>query len=332
MLSAVVTLYCWMMMVSVDDKTIVHAFITPSASTSSLVLSSSPYPPMMASSSWSSSTYCYYYRHRLDTRRYNFFQDAFNKAFENDRNLAADKRKGQYDAPGEEFDDPSANVGTLTETQIAFRQKMRMGEGSTVGSAPSSSSSGKGGNVISQMLTGTVWTLDLFLSGVPERDPSNDLYGSKVNISSRDKETGLALPSAPSTTLRIELQDGGVCRASSSSFTSGTTDGEWKLSDDGKVLRFSIDTIGYTRRVDTKGSIQKIYWTDEAEKSVQTSTTYSIPPGFVYGDIPVIAGRRVGTLNVGDSGVLRLEKSSGLFGIASKMVACGKFVATRNLN
>lgn len=179
-----------------------------------------------------------------------------------------------------------------------------------------------------QMLVGTSWILDLYLAGVPERDPSNDLYGSKVNISSRDKQTGLALPSSPSASLTMELRNDGVCKASSSSFTSGENDGQWKLSEDGKVLRFSIDTLGYTRRVETKGSIQKIYWSDEAEKTIQTSTTYSIPPGFVYGDISIVPGRKVGTFSVGDSGVLRLEQSSGLFGIASRMVACGKFVAT----
>jgi hypothetical protein len=82
--------------------------------------------------------------------------------------------------------------------------------------------------------------------------------------------------------------------------------------------------------VETKGSIQKIYWTDEEEKTIQTTTTYQIPPGFVYGDIQVTPGRQPGTFTVGDSGILRVEQSSGLFGIASRMIACGKFVAKRN--
>jgi hypothetical protein len=286
--------------------------LTAGAKTSHAFVAPSSFPSRPSSSTSSSPS--------IDTRRFNFFKEAFDRAFENDRNLASDKRKGQYDAPGEEYDDPSPNSGTLTETQKAFRQKMRLDD-------PSSGKSSSG--VTPQMLAGTVWELDLYLAGVPERDPSNDLYGSRVNISSRDKETGLALPSAPSTTLTIELCEDGACRASTSSFTSGKKDGEWKLSDDGKVLRFSIDTVGYTRRVETKGSIQKIYWTDEAEKTVQTSTTYSIPPGFVYGDVPVMVGRKIGTFDVGGAGVLRLEQSSGLFGIASRMVACGKFVATQ---
>jgi hypothetical protein len=290
---------------------VAHAFVPPASSVSlSLALSSpsSSSPPPSSPSSYG-------------TRRFNFFKDAFDRAFENDRNLAADKRKGQYDAPGQEYDDPdrTAAVGTLTATQRAFREKMQLD------TSPSSGSVG----VRSQMLVDTAWALDLYLAGVPERDPSNDLFGSRVNISSRDKETGLSLPSTPSASLTIELLEDGICKASSSGFTSGKKDGQWKLSDDGNVLRFSIDTVGYTRRVETKGSIQKIYWTDEKEKTVQTSTTYSIPPGFVYGDISIFPGRSVGTVGVADSGVLRLEQSAGLLGIASRMVACGKFTATK---
>jgi len=240
------------------------------------------------------------------TRRYNFFKEIIGKAFENDGNLSSDKGKGQYDAPGEEFID-SRPAEVLTETQRRWRQ-------------------GQVGNVVSpMMLSGSKYFVDLFLAGVPERDPSNDLYGSKVNISSRDRETGLSLPSTPSISIMIEFLENGVCKASPSEFTAGKQDGQWKLSDDGKTLRFSIDTLGYTRVVETKGSIQNVFWTDEKEKSVRTKTSYSIPPGFVYGDIDVTVGRLPGSVNFGGSGVLRVEQSSGLFGVSSKLVSCGKF-------
>jgi hypothetical protein len=52
----------------------------------------------------------------------------------------------------------------------------------------------------------------------------------------------------------------------------------------------------------------------------------------VYGDSELKKGRQAGTFEMSSSGVLRLEKSSGLFGVASKMVACGKFEARRNLS
>eukprot|EP00536_Pseudo-nitzschia_multiseries_P000599 jgi/Psemu1/321697/estExt_fgenesh1_pg.C_70044 len=177
------------------------------------------------------------------------------------------------------------------------------------------------------MVVGKSLTMDLFLSGVPERDPSNDLYGSRVNISSRDKATGLSLPSAPSVSVRLDFLENGVCQSSESGFTPGGTNGEWKLSDDGKILRFSMESLGYTRTVQTKGSIENVYWTDEEEKSIQTSTTYSIPPGMVYGDIQVRLGRKPGTFDVEKEGALRVEKSTGLFGIGNQLVACGKFVA-----
>lgn len=240
------------------------------------------------------------------TRRYNFFKDIIDKAFENDGNLSPDKGKGQYDGPGEEFLE-GGPAEELTETQKKWRQTQL------------------GNDVTPMMILGSKCTVDLFLAGVPERDPSNDLYGSKVNISSRDRATGLSLPSLPSISIMLEFLENGVCKASPSDFTPGERNGEWKLSDDGKVLRFSMDTKGYTRTVETKGSIQNVFWTDEEEKSVRTKTSYSIPPGFVYGDIDVTAGRVPGSFDFGGSGVLRVEQSAGLFGVSSRLVSCGKF-------
>jgi hypothetical protein len=234
------------------------------------------------------------------------FKDMLEKAFENDGNLSKDKTKGQYDAPGEEYID-SGPAEQLTETQKKWREKQL------------------GNDVTSAMILGSKCSVDLFLSGVPERDPSNDLYGSKINISSRDKATGLSLPTKPSTSIVLEFLENGVCRATPSEFTSGEVEGEWKLSEDGKILRFSMDALGYTRTVETKGSIQKVAWSKEEEKSIATQTTYAIPPGFVYGDVQVVPGRSPGLFDFSESGVLRLEQSAGLFGVSSKLVACGKF-------
>eukprot|EP00980_Cylindrotheca_fusiformis_P007951 scaffold1697_cov120-Cylindrotheca_fusiformis.AAC.33 len=255
-------------------------------------------------------------RVRLDstTRRFNFFKDLVDAAFENDRSLSKDKTKGQYDAPGEEFEDNTGQYAALTETQQKWREKQFRND------------------ITPEMVAGTSWTLDLYLSGVPERDPSNDLYGSKVNISSRDRQTGLSLPSSPSATITVDFLENGICRSSESGFTSGEKDGEWKLSEDGKILRFSFDSLGYTRTVETKGSIQKVYWTDEEEKRIKTSSSYSIPPGWVYGDVELSVGRQPGTFELGNSGVLRIEQASGLFGISSTMSSCGKFEARRNVS
>ena len=257
---------------------------------------------------------------RSPTRCYNFLSDAFENAFSNDRTLSTDKAEGQYDDMyvGEEYieNDPKADDG-LTEVQRKWRESQQL----------SGQSSPRVVNY--EAVVGSSLTMDLYLSGVPDRDPSNDLYGSKVNISSRDKVSGLSLPSAPSVSIQLQFLEGGICRSSESGFTSDEAQGEWKVSEDGSVLRFSINALGYTRMVQTKGSIQNVYWTDEEEKNVQTSTTYSIPPGLVYGDVRVIPGRKQGTFEIdGKEGSLRIEKSTGLFGIASQMVACGKFVAS----
>jgi len=256
---------------------------------------------------------------RSPTRCYNFLTDAFENAFSNDRNLSTDKAKGQYDDmyTGEEYveSDPKAD-DNLTEVQRKWRDSQQSGLNPRV--------------VNDEAVVGRSLTMDFYLSGVPDRDPSNDLYGSRVNISSRDSVTGLSLPSAPSVSITLEFLENGVCRASESGFTSQDAAGEWKVSEDGNILRFSIDTLGYTRTVQTKGSIQNVYWTDEEEKSVQTSTTYSIPAGLVYADVRVTPGRKPGTFEVDEKeGALRIEKSTGLFGIASQMVACGKFMSSK---
>lgn len=250
------------------------------------------------------------------TRCKNFLKDAFENAFSNDRNLSADKRKGQYDDiyTGEEYVDIEPNdEDELTEIQKKWRQSQ----------TPEYSVR----TVNYETVVGKSLSMDLYLSGVPERDPSNDLYGSRVNISSRDKVSGLSLPKTPSANVKLDFLQDGVCQVSESGFTSEGADGEWKCSEDGTILRFSIYSLGYTRTVQTKGSIQNVSWTDEEEKVVKASSTYSIPPGMVYGDIRVTPGRIPGTFDFEKEGALRIETSTGLFGIASEMVACGKFVA-----
>lgn len=278
-----------------------------------------------------------------------FLKDMFGKAFENDRSLSSDKSQGQYDKPGEEYDynDEERYANTqLTETQLKWRQsQMRNGVNVPTSTIASAAATMSQGTMMIEMLQGKSFQVDLFLSGVPDKDPSNDLYGSKVNISSRDRDTNLSIPSKPTATVTIDLlastnnNDGTedsaerpmsyVCKCSASDFTAGDIDGQWKISDDGKMLRFSIDTLGYTRIVETKGTIQKIAWSKEDEKSLQTSSSYNIPPGYIYCDVNIELGAKRNQPNsitfTKDSGIIRLEKPTGLFGISSKMVACGKF-------
>jgi len=241
------------------------------------------------------------------THSMSFFKDLLSSAFENDRSLSSDKTKQQYDGPYDE----ESQYNAPTQTQQRWRESITASS-----------------NVNEQLLENTKWNLDLFLAGVASKDPSNDLYGSKVNISSRDQTTGLNLPSEPSVSVEIELLPNGVCKTQESSFTTGAVDGQWKLSDDGTMIRFSMDVVGYSRTVQTKGSITKVYWSKEEEKTTETSSTYSIPAGFLYADASLQTGSQPGVIDMKD-GVLRVEKTMGLLGAGSKMVPCGGFEAER---
>ena len=178
---------------------------------------------------------------------------------------------------------------------------------------------------------GSKWSLDLFLTGIPDRDPSNDLFASKVNISSRDRKVGLMVPEEPTVGgITMKLLEDGVCQVESDSefINSDALDGAWKVSDDGKNIRISLNVMGYQRTVQTKGSIQKIFWSQDDDTPVQTSSAYSIPAGTMYGDASLQPGKQVGTLQWND-GILRVEQSAGLLGAGSRMVPCGRFTATR---
>jgi hypothetical protein len=242
------------------------------------------------------------------TCRFNFFKDLLEGAFENDPNLSStDRRKGQLEGPNS----VASTRIQPTQVQRAWRERQ------TATIAP----------VAAELLENTKWKLELYLAGIPEKDPSNDLYGSRVNISNRNKEFGLDLPQEPTTNAEIEFLPGGVCCCQKSPFTSGA-DGEWKLSEDGTQLRFSLDVVGYSRTVQTKGSIQKVFWSEQPEATRKTASSYNIPPGWVYCDIRIGYGSRPGTIDPKGDGVLRVEQRMGLMGAASKLVACGKVVVT----
>jgi hypothetical protein len=258
------------------------------------------------------------------TVQYNFWKGLFDSAFENDPSLSTvDQRKGMLEGPNSSDNDVNTRV-PLTDVQRAWRERQMQS---------SSSSSSANAPLIASLLPNSLVTLDFYLVGVPSKDPSNDLYGSRVNISNRNKELGLDLPSEPnggSIDLRF-LPDGRCqCTSVESPFADATQDGQWKLSDDGTQLRFSLYSLGYSRTIQTKGSIERVFWSDQPEVTRQTSSQYSIPPGWVYGDIKIkISTSRPGTLDLksGGCGVLRVEQAVGLLGAASKLVACGTFDA-----
>lgn len=197
----------------------VSSFVFPPSGRSSLTSTSSTTP-------------------RTTTRLNNFFKNIFEKAFENDGTISKDESvSGQIEGPeNEEIEAAQRRASVLTATQEKWRKM----------------------NAAVPSLDGKTFDVDFYLVGVPNKDPSNDLYGSQVLISDRDREVGQTLPDKPTVSgIRIRFDENNKCTVESQSpFTKEGTEGEWKISNDGKQVRFRILVTGYTRTIETKGSIQ----------------------------------------------------------------------------
>ena len=305
----------------------------------------------------------------------NFLQDMFQSAFANDRELLsrANKRAGMLDEGISNGDDDdnvfvvprSSKAPEWTPTQLAWRETML-----------STSTQQK---VQTTDLIDSTIRMDLYLSGVSNKDPSNDLYASKTNISLRDRSVGQVLPTQPTianvqvsfltnhkcavsiSTKESVIEDSndgdendttGITSSPSlpldrgSSFVNSDVMGDWKLSEDGKQIRFRISVYGFQRTIQTKGTIQKIYWSNEKESVTETSTMYSIPEGWLYFETELVKRSNGSiqwmTTSIGSpskvmnatpsssssNGIIKVEQTTGFLGIASRMVPCGKFIVT----
>lgn len=128
---------------------------------------------------------------------YMSFFDKFKEAFEND--------PGDDEAIVGEGESPPPKRIQMTEVQKRWMDSSSVkGKSTGIVNAP----------MPSKVLSGTKWSLELYLSGIPDRDPSNNLYGSRINISNRDSRLGLGVtcPEDPSITIQIEFDHDGVCR------------------------------------------------------------------------------------------------------------------------
>lgn len=248
----------------------------------------------------------------LHTKQF-FFKDLLERAFENDDSLSQDEKlMGQIEGPNENYYDSNDNVGrrsrSLTETQQKWRQM----------------------NSKTPDFSGKSFDFDFYLTGVPEKDPSNDLFGAKVNISSRDRQLGQALPQSPTVSnIRVQFLDMNnkcICETDSS-FTELGTEGDWKMSEDGRQVRFRIPVKGFTRIVETRGTIQSVAWSDEPSKERKASTQYTIPQGWMYGEAEVSCSAQTGSSIAWKNCILKIEKAVGVLGAGSRMAPCGKFEA-----
>lgn len=157
-----------------------------------------------------------------------FFDDLFKDAFSNDSSLAKGSVKGSIEGPGDELN--SSYRSSLshpkqpqqqTEIQRRFleaqqqqgqrllqqkqQQQIAQQQDTLITAA-------KGAPLTNKILCNTNWELLLYLTGVLDRDPSNDLYGSKTNVSVRDRQLGLgaAVPTEPTARIKIILLDEGI--------------------------------------------------------------------------------------------------------------------------
>lgn len=257
--------------------------------------------------------------------RMNFLKDIFKDAFENDKNLSPDRSKQQLDNI-DDFNDGA--YGMLNQKTEVQKRYLSLEKKSKFIGAPMNS----------DLLINTKWKLSLYLTGVPNFDPNNSLYGSRVNISQRKQsnlaQAGLAigadsLPENPTVELSITLLPEGLVDVEESSFTY-PTQGNWLLSDDGRNIRFSLQVTGYQRTVTTKGTIQNVYWTDRDTAERKSSAIYSIPAGVIIAETSIDYGSQPGIYVMGKGGiqgVLKVERAMGMFGVTSKLFACGMFSA-----
>ena len=225
------------------------------------------------------------------------FNDLFKKAFENSPDLSGDKRTGSIDSGGME-ESTNVKASRLTETQQKWRHQQQITQ-----------------------LEGK-YALDMYLAGIPSRDPSNDLFAARTAITTRDKDIGLTLPEKPTCeNVVVEFANTAKCIVETpdeDGFCSSSEQGDWIVKDGN--FRFRVQVTGYTRTVQTTGTIQNVFWSNAEAKTTQTSTSYSVPEGWLYFEGKLDNPKKL-------EGVLKVEQSTGLLGAGTKMVPCGKFAA-----
>ncbi|KAL9183790.1 hypothetical protein ACHAXT_004646 [Thalassiosira profunda] len=240
-----------------------------------------------------------------------FLDDLLKDAFSNDDNLAKDGVKGSIEGPG---DDLAANFGVnlqrqpeQTEVQKRWleaqlkeksQQQQQQAQGQPEARQTVLVKAAKGAPLTAEVLVNTNWELALYLTGVPDRDPSNDLYGSKTNVSVRDRQLGLgvSLPKDPTARVRIELLEGGEVTILGSYAGS---DGEDSTDDASQVCYTDIPgTMEAVRRRQNNTDIgpHPRLSTNSHDYRAQYKRI------FVYGDIGVGYGDRPGTLEMTDEG------------------------------
>jgi len=111
------------------------------------------------------------------------------------------------------------------------------------------------GKVSASWLQEGTFKVDFYLTGVPTTDPSSDLWGSRVDVStgSYDRTLKAIIPEEPNDTTVVKFNEGGKLFVEDCDFVEG--EGLWKLEYEGGVnrLRFSLNTGGFEKMTKTGG-------------------------------------------------------------------------------
>jgi len=181
-------------------------------------------------------------------------------------------------------------------------------------------------------------SLSFYLTGIPEKDASSDLWQKQVKITGNeyDQQLRVAFPSEPQQSCLAVLNDDFTVTvsipdslsSSSSDFIPPQTDGAWKLSFEGgrNLLRLGISQLGFSRVVRSGGTMESVY--GGAGNSAMKSAS-SLPPGRIYADFEILFGGTPGTFEIKREAPLPLvkcESASGLLKVVS-LVSCGRVEA-----
>eukprot|EP00560_Eucampia_antarctica_P005608 CAMPEP_0197832990 /NCGR_PEP_ID=MMETSP1437-20131217/17221_1 /TAXON_ID=49252 ORGANISM="Eucampia antarctica, Strain CCMP1452" /NCGR_SAMPLE_ID=MMETSP1437 /ASSEMBLY_ACC=CAM_ASM_001096 /LENGTH=310 /DNA_ID=CAMNT_0043436705 /DNA_START=182 /DNA_END=1114 /DNA_ORIENTATION=- len=285
------------------------------------------------------------------------WKNLFDGAFANDSNLSSDKSLQQLEYDGDD-DDNNGNDSSrpppkqqLTEVQKRWWASQQQQKQQQQQQSASQQVQADAAATPTIKMDDTCWKLDMYLTGIPNFDPNNSLYGAKVKISSRDRQdeaAGFALGTTssdssssgtpPTTDITLQFGPDGTCFIiQGSAFTTPVNDDDndtqqhqqgtwqWMPPDNNNsrlnTLMFIIPVEGYARTITTKGTIQNVAWSNRGETSTKASATYSIPKGNIYGQIKIDYGSIPGTLtmnNIKDKkqpfGLLYVEQKNWSFG------------------
>lgn len=166
------------------------------------------------------------------------------------------------------------------------------------------------------------WAVELRLVGIPQKDPSNDLFGPRVKIT--DRERGLSAEEVSATVL-LTGGDASVVDASAPLFADDGGAGAYAIAKDGR-LSVRLACAGFTRTFTTTGSLQSVFGGDSTSR---TSSVYAVPEGplLLTGSIETLSnGQRF--VRGGDVSCVE-ARATGLFGAGGvRTSVAGTFSAT----